>query len=84
MFQERRDVADSISIAELTYVTAAPSAQIAASSRSAPSAVPAAPAPAAAPATPADVNIEKLANDVYKEILAMMDIARARNGEPYL
>ena len=30
------------------------------------------------------VDIEKLANEIYREILSMMDAARARNGDPYL
>ncbi len=30
------------------------------------------------------VDIEKVANEVYRQILALMDAARARNGEPYL
>ncbi|HEX8107385.1 MAG TPA: hypothetical protein VF516_06620, partial [Kofleriaceae bacterium] len=74
--------------AELTLVTAAPSSQIAASTRSAPSAVSPTPGPGAAAqqsGSPApQIDIEKLANEVYRNILVMMDVARARNGDPYL
>ena len=86
MFAERggTSLADGISLAELTLITAAPARQIAASTREhggAPQ--PAAAAPAAA-AESSDVDVEKVANDVYREVLALMDLARARNGEPYL
>jgi len=69
-------------------VTAAPSSHIAASTRSAPSAVPATPSPATAAqqahsAAP-QIDVEKLANEVYRNILVLMDVARARNGDPYL
>jgi len=30
------------------------------------------------------IDVEKVANDVYKHIQSLMDAARARNGEPYL
>jgi len=85
MLADRSDNADGISLAELTLVTAAPASHIAASTRSAPSA--ASPAPAAAGAGQPgamQIDVDKLANDVYREILVMMDAARARNGEPYL
>jgi hypothetical protein len=85
MLDERSSVSDGISLAELTLVMAAPPTQIAASTRDAGAAAPIAPAPsAAAGAEKQQVEIEKLANDVYREILVLMDIARARNGEPYL
>jgi trimeric autotransporter adhesin len=82
-----RTGSDGISFAELTLVTAAPPSHIAASTRSAPSA--ATPAPGTAgpsqSTNPApQIDIEKLANDVYRNILSMMDVARARNGDPYL
>jgi trimeric autotransporter adhesin len=85
MFAKASTASDGISLAELTLVAAAPPQQIAASSRTASAPAPAAPAPAAA-ASPQkqQVDIEKLANDVYREVLVLMDIARARNGEPYL
>ncbi len=89
MFDEKSSSgpASELSLTELTLISAAPSNQIAASTRSQPSAVPANPNPSAQGAlatkdTPID--IEKVANDVYRQILVMMDAARARNGEPYL
>jgi trimeric autotransporter adhesin len=90
MFEERSgasSIADGISIAELTLIAAAPSPQIAASSREpAPSPAPVAPSAAAgAGAEQAGAaDIEKLANDVYREVMVLMDLARSRNGEPYL
>jgi hypothetical protein len=87
MFEERSaGVSDGISLAELTLVTAAPAAQVAASSRQAASSRP--PVAASASAAPASeqqaIDIDKVANDVFREVLLLMDIARARNGEPYL
>ena len=83
-----RTSGDGISFAELTLVTSAPSSHIAASTRSAPSAAPPTPSPAtaaqqASSAAP-QIDIEKLANEVYRNILVLMDVARARNGDPYL
>lgn len=79
-------ISGDISLAELTLVTAAPAQQIAASSKSHASS-----SAAAAHASHADaggggkeVDVDKLAEDIYREVLAMMDVARARNGEPYL
>jgi len=79
---------DGMSFAELTLVTAAPPSQIAASTRSAPSAVSPTPSPGSAAqqtnnAAP-QIDVEKLANEVYRNILVLMDVARARNGDPYL
>ena len=74
------------SMAELTLVNAAPATQIAASTK-------VAHATAVAPAVStsgekasagAPIDIEKIANEVYREIIVLMDAARARNGEPYL
>jgi hypothetical protein len=80
-------MSDGISLAELTLVSAAPSTQIAASSRGVQSAAPTVPQPSspqtAAGATP-QIDVEKVANEVYKQILVLMDSARFRNGEPYL
>jgi hypothetical protein len=88
MLEERSGgVSDGISLAELTLVSAAPSQQIAASTRGVPSAAPTNPNPSAqgAAANAAQqVDIEKVANEVYKHILTLMDAARFRNGEPYL
>jgi hypothetical protein len=89
MFGDRAAAQSSdFSLGELTLVTSAPARQIAAASRG-----PSNPAPtqAAAPDNAASaggekdkVDIEKVANEVYREVLVLMDIARARNGEPYL
>jgi hypothetical protein len=87
MLSDRSDSADGISLAELTLVTAAPASHIAASSRSAPSAAPPSPTGASgvgASSNAPQIDVDKLANDVYRQILVMMDAARARNGEPYL
>src|SRR5207249_1045972 len=78
--------APSLSLAELTLVTAAPATHVAASTRSAPAAVPLAPASHLADANATKgqpIDIDKVANDVYRAILVMMDTSRARNGEPY-
>jgi hypothetical protein len=85
MLTERSGDADGISLAELTLVTAAPASHIAASTRSAPSASPPGPSSAKAQSsnTP-QIDVEKLANEVYRSILVLMDVARARNGDPYL
>jgi hypothetical protein len=86
MFADRSSVSDGISIAELTLVNAAPAQQVAASTRG--SSVGHAPVAAAVAghgvAEKEQIDIEKLANDVYREVLVLMDLARARNGEPYL
>jgi trimeric autotransporter adhesin len=82
MLDDRSGPAENISLSELTLVTSAPSTHIAASSRGAPSTTPA--SPKAPDAKEAKLDIEKIATDVYKEILVIMDATRARNGEPYL
>jgi hypothetical protein len=86
MFESKSSsVSDGISIAELTLVNAAPAPSVAASSRVAGGSAPVAVAPSvAAGAEKQAIDVEKLANDVYREVLVLMDIARARNGEPYL
>jgi len=76
---------DGISLAELTLVTTTSSNQIAASSRTAPAAAPAAPAAGSDHANTSEtIDVEKVAHEVYKQILVLMDSARARNGEPFL
>jgi hypothetical protein len=77
---------DGISMAELTLISTTPSNQIAASTRTAPAAAPASPASASAGQAKGEqqIDVEKLANDIYRHILVLMDVARARNGEPYL
>lgn len=87
MLEERSGASDGISLAELTLVTAAPTTQVAASSRAVPTAAPLAPGATtskdgAGKGEPIDV--EKIANEIYRHILTMMDAARERNGEPYL
>ncbi|HEX2692065.1 MAG TPA: hypothetical protein VHN14_35895 [Kofleriaceae bacterium] len=85
MLSERSGDADGISLAELTLVTAAPASQIAASTRSAPSAAPAQ-AGGSADSQAANVpkiDVEKLAHEVYRDIMVLMDVARSRNGDPY-
>ncbi|HEU4611529.1 MAG TPA: hypothetical protein VFS15_05610, partial [Kofleriaceae bacterium] len=86
MFADRgsTSIADGISIGELTLISTAPTRQIAAATREHGSAAPVAATPAAEPKEAAQVDIEKVANDVYREVLVLMDLARARNGEPYL
>ena len=86
MLEERSGNSDGISLAELTLVTAAPPAQIAASTRGVPSSAPANPNPSSGnQATGSQqIDVEKVANEVYKQILVLMDAARGRNGEPYL
>jgi hypothetical protein len=86
MLEDRSSVSDGISLAELTLVQTAAPQQIAASSRhDGGHTQPVTPSPGATVGAEKDkIDIEKLANDVYREILALMDIARARNGEPYL
>jgi hypothetical protein len=88
MFDEKSSggPASELSLAELTLITTAPSNQIAASTRGMPSNVPSNPNPSSQGAGTKDkpIDIEKVANDVYRHILVMMDAARTRNGEPYL
>jgi hypothetical protein len=88
MFESQSgSMGDGISMADLTLIAAAPSNQIAASSRGththSASVSPGA-AGNAEPKPGQKVDIEKIANEIYRQILAMMDAARARNGEPYL
>jgi len=74
-----------ISMSELTLISTTPSNQIAASTKTAPSAAPLAPSSAGAgPSKGEQIDIEKIANEIYRHILVLMDVARARNGEPYL
>jgi hypothetical protein len=89
MFDDRSSggPASELSLAELTLITAAPANQVAASSRSQPSAVPGTPNPSSQGEQAnkhSPIDTEKVANDVYRKVLVMMDAARARNGEPSL
>jgi hypothetical protein len=86
MLEDRSMVSDGISLAELTLVQTAAPTQIAASSRhDGGSSQPLSPSPSGTVGAEKEkIDVEKLANELYREILALMDIARARNGEPYL
>jgi trimeric autotransporter adhesin len=87
MFEDKGSGDPTFALSELTLVTSASSSQIAASTRTPPAAAPPTPAPSAR-ANGGDesqnIDIEKVANEVYRQILTLMDAARARNGEPYL
>ena len=88
MFENQgSNLGGDISIADLTLVQSAPSTHIAASERGMPSAAPTNPNPSSQDAHQSSgqqIDIEQVANDVYRHILVLMDGARARNGEPYL
>jgi hypothetical protein len=88
MFESQGTIADGITPADLTLVMAAPSTQIAASTRAQPSAAPQSPAASGAAEKAggggANIDVEATAQEIYRYILTMMDAARARNGEPYL
>ena len=74
-------------MAELTLVTAAPASHVAAASVAPPSSSPAAPSTGASghgQQGGPQIDVEKLAHDVYKDILHQMEIARARNGDSFL
>jgi len=80
-----RSGGDGISLAELTLVNAAPASHVAASTIAQPSAV--APGPTDATSSPGaapKVDVEKLAHELYQDIMVLMDVARERNGDPYL
>ena len=84
--QQGSSSAEGISLAELTLIQSTPSHQIAASAKTPAAAAPVSPAIGSAKdQKPGQkIDIEKIANEIYRHILAMMDAARARNGEPYL
>ncbi len=84
MLDERSGASDGISLAELTLVSAAPASQVAASSVTAAPAPSATPAAATKPGDEQEVDVDKLADEIFRQIMVMMDSARARNGEPYL
>lgn len=85
MFEERGEI-EGISLAELTLVAATPPAQIAASTRGeTPASVTQKPdAPGAKGEQGQKVDIERVAGEVYRAVMQMMESARMRNGEPYL
>jgi hypothetical protein len=82
---EQRGPSESLSVAELTLIATAPQRQVAASTRGAP-----APAMAQAPTGASGAeqgekpDIDKIAAEVYAEILRLIDVARERNGDPWL
>ncbi len=85
MLAERSGDSDGISFAELTLVTAAPASHVAASSVQA-----AAPSPTNSGATTTaqganspKIDVDKIANELFHDIMMMMDVARSRNGDPY-
>ena len=84
MFAEQQG-SDSVSFAELTLVTQAPQAAVAASTRatSTPTTSSATAAASSTPSAASKPDVEGLARDVYDSFLELMDIARWRNhGEP--
>lgn len=85
MFEERGEI-EGISLAELTLVAATPPAQIAASTRgeTPASVTQRSEAPGAKGEQGQKVDIEKVAGEVYRAVMQMMESARMRNGEPYL
>ena len=80
-----------LTVAEMTLVASAPRAQIAASEMTAsrPTQNAAAAAPAAATNAPpggagaTKPDIDKIAQDVYDQIVRMLSVARERNGDPW-
>jgi trimeric autotransporter adhesin len=89
MFDERSSGGPSseLSLGELTLITAAPATQVAASSRALPGAAPSNPSVGSqseAATAQTAIDVEKVANEVYRQVLVLMDAARFRNGEPYL
>lgn len=83
MLEDRSGNADGISMAELTLVNAAPSTHVAASARTASVASSAGVQPAKGNKEEEEmpIDIDKTANEVYRQILTMMDSARLRNGQ---
>ena len=85
MFAEQQGGSESMSFAELTLVTQAPPATIAASTRatSTPATTSATASASSTPSAASKPDVEGLARDVYDSFLELMDIARWRNhGEP--
>ncbi len=84
---DQRGAGDGISMAELTLISTAPTAQVAASSRSASgSSAPSQPSGTGGQADAqqgAQPDIEKIAQQVYGEIMKLIDIARERSGDPW-
>jgi hypothetical protein len=81
-----------ISVAEMTLVTAAPRAQIAASARTADrpvtqaastTTVGAGAGKAGGPPAPGKPDIDRIAQEVFEQICRMMAVARERSGDPW-
>lgn len=74
---------DGISLAELTLVTSTPSAHIAASTKApaSPSPAPSAGSTAPSAANAPKIDVEKLAAELFSDIMLMMEVARSRNGD---
>jgi hypothetical protein len=86
MFRQRSGgVSESISIAELTLIATAPARSIAADARdAAPSmAAGAAPTGQSGAAQGEKPNIDKIAAEVYAEVLNLLELARSRSGDPW-
>ncbi|MBC7973800.1 MAG: hypothetical protein H7138_02360, partial [Myxococcales bacterium] len=85
MLAERSGDSDGISLAELTLVTSAPASHVAASSvqAAAPSATNSGATTTAQGANSPKIDVDKIANELFHDIMMMMDVARSRNGDPY-
>ena len=85
---EQRGLGESLSVAELTLIASTPARQVAASTRDAGGGP--APTMSQAPAGEGGAaqgdkpDIDKIAADVYAEILRLIDVARERSGDPWL
>jgi len=87
MLVERSGDSDGISMAELTLITAAPASHVAASSRGSSGTASSGPSGASTAQQAANtpkIDVERLAHDLFRELLVQMDVARERNGDPYL
>ncbi len=82
---EERSPGSGMSLAELVLVTSAstPSKAIAAATRGASSSPASASPMVAAAHGGGKANVEKIAVDVFQEVLKLIDIARERSGDPY-
>jgi ribosomal protein S25 len=86
MLEERSGSSGGMSLAELVLVTAVPQKQIAASAKSASASSHAGHAHHGAGKGKGEdkkPDVHKLAEEVYAEILKLIDTARERSGDPY-
>jgi hypothetical protein len=83
MLSERSGDSDGISLAELTLVTSTPSSHIAAAQIQPSSPTPTPPGGTNSPqaANTPKIDVEKLAHELYHDIMIMMEVARSRNGD---